>query len=388
MSDISSSLQEVLIRPAIWTIEASVAAWYFLFRAKPIISPVGPDPVWGLSWFQNMLLGTYTVLSFVLSIATIFHTGIVAGLCLFAVSIISLTATGIIKYSIVTGNKQQKLLFPIIAIIFLAFGYWLSKGLSVHLIFGQVSGLTWEIIGAMIGMFIPALWVDKWPSELKRKSELQSEQLTADAAYSAYQRKNYQTALKISLPLAEHGDASAQHNIGMMYYDGKGVRQNYSEALKWLHKAAQQGLASAEYNIGLMYDIGQGVPQDYLEALKWYRKATEQGNADALTSVGMMHYSGKGVTKDYSEALQWYRKAAEQGNGIAQNNIGHMYREGRGVSQDYVRAYMWFYLAAEQGQVIANKNRDLLAKKMTPEQITQAKEMAKQYGASHFKNFD
>ena len=37
MSDISSSLQEVLIRPAIWTIEASVAAWYFLLSAKPII---------------------------------------------------------------------------------------------------------------------------------------------------------------------------------------------------------------------------------------------------------------------------------------------------------------------------------------------------------------
>ena len=157
-------------------------------------------------------------------------------------------------------------------------------------------------------MFIPTLSGDKRPSELKRKSELQSEQLTADAAYSAYQRKNYRTALKISLPFAEHRDPSAQHNIGMMYYDGKGVRQNYSEALKWLHKAAQQGLASAEYNIGLMYDIGQGVPQDYLEALKWYRKATEQGNANTLTSVGMMHYSGKGVTKDYSEALQWYRR--------------------------------------------------------------------------------
>ncbi len=34
--------------------------------------------------------------------------------------------------------------------------------------------------------------------------------------------------------------ASAQTNLGMMYYNGKGVEQNYAEAVRWYKKAAEQ----------------------------------------------------------------------------------------------------------------------------------------------------
>jgi TPR repeat protein len=35
--------------------------------------------------------------------------------------------------------------------------------------------------------------------------------------------------------------ASAPYNLGLMYYNGKGVRQDYAEAVKWYLLAAEQG---------------------------------------------------------------------------------------------------------------------------------------------------
>ena len=56
-----------------------------------------------------------------------------------------------------------------------------------------------------------------------------------------------------------------------------------------------------------------------------------------------------------------------------------MYDNGRGVLQDYVRAHMWYNLAAAQGNKPATKNRDLLAKRMTPAQIAEAQKLAREW---------
>ena len=65
-----------------------------------------------------------------------------------------------------------------------------------------------------------------------------------------------------TLQSAEQGVAEAQFNLGVMYYDGQGVRQDYAEAFRWFRQAAEQGNADAQYNLGSMYHIGHGVRQD------------------------------------------------------------------------------------------------------------------------------
>lgn len=77
--------------------------------------------------------------------------------------------------------------------------------------------------------------------------------------------------------LANQGEAAAQHNLGVMYYQGEGVRQDYQKALEWYTKAANQGFSGAQYNLGVMYSQGKGVPQDYQKALEWYGKACDNG---------------------------------------------------------------------------------------------------------------
>ena len=57
---------------------------------------------------------------------------------------------------------------------------------------------------------------------------------------------------------AAQGDATAQVNLGGMYYKGKGVVKDYAEAMRWYKLAAAQGDAYAQYNLGVMYRKGEG----------------------------------------------------------------------------------------------------------------------------------
>ncbi len=182
---------------------------------------------------------------------------------------------------------------------------------------------------------------------------------------------------------AEQGNASAQYNLGLMYDNGQGVTQDYAEAVKWYRLAAEQGDADAQYNLALMYRDGQGVTQDDAEAVKWYRLAAGQGVAQAQYNLGWMYDNGQGVVQDYAEAVKWYRLAAEQGYAQAQNNLGVMYDNGHGVVQDYISAHMWFNIAAALGNKKGKENRDIVAKKMTPADISKAQKLAREWMEKH-----
>ena len=134
-----------------------------------------------------------------------------------------------------------------------------------------------------------------------------------------------------------------------------------------------------------MYVTGHGVTQDYQEALKWWKLAAERGNSNAQYNRGVMYRDGHGVTQDYKEAVKWFRLAADQGFAEAQFNLGTMYVAGRGVIQDDASAHMWFNLASSAGHAVGAKNRDLIAKIMTPQQIEKAQDMARACQARNFK---
>jgi TonB family protein len=98
-------------------------------------------------------------------------------------------------------------------------------------------------------------------------------------------RGDYATAFKMYRPLAAEGDADAQYNLGLMYYNGRGVTQNYQEALRWFKLSAEQGLARGQYMLGAMYYTGGKVTRDYQEALKWLRLAAAQGHPLAIAGL-------------------------------------------------------------------------------------------------------
>lgn len=158
---------------------------------------------------------------------------------------------------------------------------------------------------------------------------------------------------------------------------------NYALAEKEFRRLANSGDAVAQYNLGLLYDYGQGVPQNDRLAITWYRKAAARGHAKAQFRLAVMYDSGQGTVQNQAAALLWYRNAAQQGNADAQNNLGVMYSNGQGVRADVVQAYLWFSRAADMGHEVAVRNKYLVEKKMSPQQIEMAQELAREWATKH-----
>jgi PAS domain S-box-containing protein len=172
-----------------------------------------------------------------------------------------------------------------------------------------------------------------------------------DAAYAAYQKRDYAFAVQLVRPMAEQGDSRAQSLLGLIYFEGHGVQR------------------------------------DDFEAMKWYRRAADQGDASAQLKVGDLYFEGRGVPQDYSEAARWYRLAADRGDAVAQYNLGISYARGDGVPQDNVLAHMWFNLAATRFTTsVAHKRaveyRAAVARKMSPAEIARAQALAHEWRAT------
>lgn len=156
-------------------------------------------------------------------------------------------------------------------------------------------------------------------------------------------------------------------------------------------KLAQEGNQNYQYLLGRAYEGGiVGVPQEYGEAVRWYRKSAIQGNGMAQMALGMMYFDGKGVTRSHQTAFTWLKPAAERGEPLAQVTLGTMYEAGDGVPQDFLQAHMWFSLAAASfsdtrnpsvagPREVAVMTREMLAERMTQDQIAEAQKLAKEW---------
>jgi len=103
--------------------------------------------------------------------------------------------------------------------------------------------------------------------------------------------------------------------------------------------------------------------------------SAKQGKVYDQLLLGYKYYIGLDVPQDFKKALKWYHKAAERGSADAQIYLGTMYHNGEGTEVDYVKSYMWLNLAAMQGHKRGGELRDIIAKKMIPEDIEKAKKM-------------
>ena len=150
-------------------------------------------------------------------------------------------------------------------------------------------------------------------------------------------------------------------------------KPDFNEAMKWWLKAAENGNADAQNRIAFIYSDREIGELDHKKSVKWYRKAAEQGHESAIVTLGRMYRDGAGgVKEDHKEAAKWLLKAAENGDLQSQGNIARMYENGLGVKKDMVTAYAWMRILSHKIWITR------YAKKMTPEQITKAEELAKE----------
>ena len=138
---------------------------------------------------------------------------------------------------------------------------------------------------------------------------------------------------------------------------------------------------------GADFDKGLAAAQsgDFETALREWTPLAKQGHVQAQYNLALMYDNGEGVPQDYKTAVKWYTLAAEKGDADAQYNLGMMYVNGNGVIQDNAYAHMWWNIAASNGDKDAGKNRQTVAKEMTPSQIEKAQDLARECVAKKYK---
>jgi TPR repeat protein len=112
---------------------------------------------------------------------------------------------------------------------------------------------------------------------------------------------------------------------------------------------------------------------DYASAFPQFKQLAMSGDAAAQFQLSILYGTGRGTKQNANEALYWLRMSAAHGNPQAQSNLGVAFSKGRGVTQDPIRAWVWFSAAASSGDSVAATNRDVVARKLSEQQITQAK---------------
>ncbi|MSO65867.1 MAG: sel1 repeat family protein [Alphaproteobacteria bacterium] len=162
------------------------------------------------------------------------------------------------------------------------------------------------------------------------------------------------------------------------------IRQTLNSLIEQAGPTLERSVGTFEALIGDAYYYGHGVSRDYVAAVGWYRRAAAKGNAMAQSTLGDVYYYGRGMPQNFVAAATWWQLAADSGVAIAQLNLSVVCANGDGVPQDYVKAHTYANLAAArlpegEDRNTAIKNRDIVAKLMTPSQLAEAQQLAQEW---------
>ena len=133
--------------------------------------------------------------------------------------------------------------------------------------------------------------------------------------YSAYQAKEYGTAMKYFYISARRHNANAYAKLGIMYEEGLGTSVNTLAAFYWYQKAAQRNHAEAQYRLGHLYEAGAGIQNNQKKAAMWYRRAAKNGSRDARirragkqTKTPASESSDSHTSRSFFDRLAFWKK--------------------------------------------------------------------------------
>lgn len=171
----------------------------------------------------------------------------------------------------------------------------------------------------------------------------------SDAAYGAFQRGYYLTALSLATPLALGGDAASQTLIGEIYSRGLGVRRDLAKAIEWYGKAAEQKTPEAMFQLAMVLHDGGEAYGDKARAATLIEQAADAGHSLAQFNFAQLLVDRDTSPEGQEQAASYYEKAAMAGLADAQYAMAAIYRQGfAGRPVDLVKTRHWLELAAAQ----------------------------------------
>ncbi len=161
-----------------------------------------------------------------------------------------------------------------------------SSAVRSHLLHWTLLGLAILAVAMALGYLVGSTMPSRWaPSPQASQQSLVNgaEPASMGSGQSATGRSSseqYATVKSLAdlRRLAERGDAEAQWQMGVRYYDGDGVPHDDAQAMKWFELAAEQGHVNAQSRLGAYYWAGRGVPVDLFKSYFWSAIAMHQGD--------------------------------------------------------------------------------------------------------------
>ena len=134
-------------------------------------------------------------------------------------------------------------------------------------------------------------------------------------------------------------DANAIYNLGCWYnYGEQGFEQDLGRALELFLRAGelgcQMGCHSSNCNVGLAYFNGRGVERDVKKALHYYELAAKAGSINARHNLGAEEWRAD----NNDRAVKHFIIAAGGGSKESLDMIRKMFMDGDATKDDYSKA--------------------------------------------------
>lgn len=172
---------------------------------------------------------------------------------------------------------------------------------------------------------------------------------------------------------AAKGNAVAAHNLALLLLTS-GSDMDLEQSVALLRQAANAEIPDAQHALGVLYLQGRGVAKDASEAARYFERAAANGSSVGEVEYAILLFNGEGVARSESQAARYFRRAAAKGSAIAQNRLARLLVAGRGVPANRVDAAAWHILAAAQG--LADPWLDTAFKDLSAEDRKRAEKLA------------
>jgi len=137
---------------------------------------------------------------------------------------------------------------------------------------------------------------------------------------------------------ARQGHRDAAFNLGTMHErGGDGVEKSDLLAVRFFRQAADKGCPRAQHNLGVMCFEGRAPAESYEDdfagrqraAVEWYLLASAQGHVDSQFNLALMleecgDRGGADALRDLARALLLYEEAARLGDAQAAHEAGRL----------------------------------------------------------------
>jgi cell division septation protein DedD len=143
---------------------------------------------------------------------------------------------------------------------------------------------------------------------------------TVKDGVDAWQRGDYDAAVRAWRPLAASGDGDAAFDLAQAYKLGRGVSPDLQQAKTYYGQAARAGHVQGAANYGLLlFQDG-----DRKNALPWIIKASDAGDPRAQYVYGTALFNGDLAPKDWPRAYALMTRAAAAGLPQATTSLAQM----------------------------------------------------------------